>query len=675
VKAINEAARDRVTRHRALVLMLVSFILANPAILYILTKSLLITVLFPLCVAIVILWMWSNTKSRLAKIYALNLVAIVSVFVHAETVFRTCFGNYIIEDLYTIKDGYYFNKPNLRRHFSDREYSADYFTNCQGYRIGASQDPQKTLEKADWLFIGDSFTQGAQVEFEDLYTTQLYKSHPNKIIANVGMSGAGIIEEYNHYINSGRYLGASTVFLQICSFNDFMNVRPAKKVLTDYLMHYSDFLRFLLQGLKYQNTAELPLGRWAEPFSPDVKTNRDYNIFFKEDSPAKTHDLQEFNRYLGLFAGEVRRHGGRLIVFLIPTKEQVRLDWFEEVISKFHINPSELDMRRPNRFMRELAQQYSLEFVDLLEPFLRSQAHLFYQYDEHLTAQGHRLISEELTKVLPVQYAPTLLSSGFAGDRYPRYSKDGNYITFQSPRDGNIELFLADAEFRNVKRLTANNISEFHPILSPDNQAIAFTEGDPATLWTRVIIGNMGNLSDRKTITDGDSFGAIPDFSPDGRVLVCAEWHCEKTNCSNPQIVMHDLTTNERRYINDSNHESWRPVFSPDGKFLAYIGKLENQFDLFLRNLESAREDRLTKTPFDEWDPEFSPDGKFLVYSAKVNDNWDLFLFEIQNHQVTRLTSTKGDEWDASFSPEGNKIIYAGIFGLIEGVYRMDLIR
>jgi Tol biopolymer transport system component/lysophospholipase L1-like esterase len=664
------------SRDKALVLLLISLLLANPIIIYILTNRVWIALVAPFALTSVVFVVWSRWKSRLLKAYFLNAVAVVSVFVNAEVVFRTSFPDYVIEDLYTIEDGYYFNKPNLQQHFTDKEYSVDYVTNCQGYRIAAAQDPQQRVEKADWLFIGDSFTQGAQVEFEELYTTLLYGEHPDKIVVNAGISGAGIAEEYNYYRKKGWRLGAGTVFLQLCSFNDFMNVRPTQKTLTDHLMHYSAFIRFLLQGLKYQNPEELPLGRWAEPFSPTASSNRDYNIFFKEDSPAKMKDLQEFDRYLRLFAGEVRKRGARLVVFLIPTKEQVRLDWFEEVIREFKIRPDELDMRRPNRFLKELAGRYGIDYVDMLDPFLSVQGDTFYQYDEHLTAQGHRLIAKELSKVVPAERTPMLLSSNFAGDRYARYSTDGKQITFQSPRAGSMEIFLADPEFRNQKRLTADDVSECHPALSPDNNLIAFTQGEPETHRTKVILANVRGLGIRTTITsDSNVFGSIPSFSPDGRLLAYAGWRCEKNKCSNPQIIIHDLSTSQNRSISDPGYESWRPAFSPDGKVLAYIAKPQDQFDIFFYDLETEHEERAMNTPFDEWDPAFSPDGKFLVYSAKLDGNWDLFLLEIKTHKTTRLTATKGDEWDPSFSPNGDQIIFAGAFGLQQGVFKLNQVR
>lgn len=668
------------TRHyKSLILLLISLIIANPVVLFLLTRNILVSIFMPILVFVLFYVSYFYFRSRLAAIYLVNFFAIISIFVHAEVIITYNFQDYVIEDLYVKKQGYYFNKPNLNKRFVDREYAADYLTNCQGYRSLSGQDPEDKVDTADWLFIGDSFTQGAQVNFEQLYTTLVYKRNPNKIVINAGISGAGIAEEYNYYTKQGYLLKPSVVFLQICSFNDFMNVEPTHRTVTDYLAHYSNFIRFLLQGFKYQNTAELPLGRWTEPFQQDPQSNRDYNIFYRDESLKKKKDIELFRDYLKMFNEEVKKHGSRLIVFLIPTKEQVEIGWFQEVVNAFRIQPNELDMLRPNRLLRQFTDELGITFIDMLEPLRAAPNDVFFKFDEHLTISGHEVLAAELSKAMPKETMslPMLLSEECAGDRYPMYSNDGSMITFQSPRDGKMELFLADRSFKKIKRLTANNIIECHPMMSRDGSRLAFTEGDPETLLTKVQVADLSDINKRITITKNDDlFGAIPYFSSDDRFLAYAEWHrINKTQFSNPQIVIVDLTTNEKRYITKADHESWRPVFAADGKRLVYIAKYQKQFDLYLCQLESGREERITWTPFDEWDPHFSRDGRYIVYSAKPDGNWDLFVYDLINGETYRLTKSKGDEWDASFSPMGDRIIYAGRFGLIEGIYEIGFSR
>jgi lysophospholipase L1-like esterase len=659
---------------RRVILLLATVLVANPAILFLLTRSLLVACLIPAACIVAIQIVASRPTWTIFTAYLFNAMALVSVFAHAEVIFVYGFPNYVVENLYTIEDGYYFNRPLLDQTFSSKEYVVRYRTNVQGFRIGQEQDPNQTYTNADWLVIGDSFTQGAQVDFSELYTTQLYERFPDKIVINAGISGLGLGHEYNYFTKSGYRYSPDIVILQLSGFNDFMNVEPTAVGFTDRLITYSAFLRFLLADFKFTNPAELPLGRWTEPFQPDPQANADFNVFYNESSPTKARDLEAFERYLTMLRDAVRGRGARLVVALIPTKEQVHPRYLEEVLGAFKIEPSQIDVERPNRLLAALTQRLQVDLVDLLPAFQAAGGNPFFDYDEHLTPLGHRVLAEALAERLEQMVGPSpvrLLSDGSGADRYPVMSRDGSLITYQSFRDGNMELFAAAADLSLRQRLTFNDVDESHPMLSQDNSQILFTEGPAESQRTEVVVMNLDG-SNRTTLTaEPNVFGAIPTFSRSNLQIAYAEWSYDESasRFSLPRIVVLDVVTGDKRYLTPPERDSWRPVFSPDGGRVFYISKTEDQFDLYAYDLATGIERQLTWTPFDEWDPQVSPDGSHLVYAARADDNWDLFVLDLGTSRTSRVTRTKGDEWDPSVTPDGASILFAGRFGLMEAMF------
>ena len=91
-------------------------------------------------------------------VYLFNFMCLLSILVHAEVVLHHAYPEYVITNLYTIEDGYYFNRPLLEEKFRDKEYSTTYKTNSQGFRIADGQDSGRRIERTDWLVLGDSFT-------------------------------------------------------------------------------------------------------------------------------------------------------------------------------------------------------------------------------------------------------------------------------------------------------------------------------------------------------------------------------------------------------------------------------------------------------------------------------------------------------------------------------------
>lgn len=662
--------------HRRLILMLATLLAINPAILFLLTHSIWISLAAPLASIVILQGLAARPGRALLTAYVFNLLAVASIFAHAEVLFVYGFPDYVVESLYTIEDGYYFNKPLLNETFSTKEYVVQYRTNVQGFRIGQAQDPSHTFTDVDWLVIGDSFTQGAQVDYSELYTTRVNQRFPDKIVVNAGISGLGIGHEFNYYDKKGYQLRPSLVILQLCSFNDFMNVEPALVGFTDRLMTYSAFLRYLLADFKFTNPAALPLGRWTEPFHSDAQANADFNIFYKQTSPVKERDLAAFKRYLTQLRDSVHRNGAQLLVVLIPTKEQVNPKYLEEVTRAFSIDPGQLDMRRPNEVLASLGSELGVDVLDLLPPFLSADENPYYEYDEHLTDAGHRIMADAIAQHFEASDDTRIrwLSDGLGPDRYPLISQDGSLITYQSLRDRNMELFVATADLRERRRLTFNDVDESHPTLSQDNSRIMFTEGAPESQRTEVVLMRLDG-SERKVLTsEPDVFGAIPTFSRSNLQVTYAEWRYDEGSrrFSLPRIVVRDLYSGQKRYITAEGRDSWRPVFSPDGRQLFYISRSSGQFDIYGYDLQSGIERKLTQTPFDEWDPQVSPDGSRLVYAAKADGNWDLFVTELSTGRAFRLTHTKGDEWDPSFTPDGRSILYAGKFGLTEAMYELS---
>jgi hypothetical protein len=169
--ALRASSTHAISVERRVVIALATLLSANPAVIFLLTHSLAATCLIPLLCVAAMLAVTARRGWGLPSAYLFNAIVLVSIFAHAEVIFVYGFPDYVVENLYTIEDGYYFNRPFLNQTFSTKEYTVQYRTNVQGFRIGDGQDADHRYATADWLVIGDSFTQGAQVDFSQLYTT------------------------------------------------------------------------------------------------------------------------------------------------------------------------------------------------------------------------------------------------------------------------------------------------------------------------------------------------------------------------------------------------------------------------------------------------------------------------------------------------------------------------
>ena len=642
--------------------VLLALLMLNPLMLLLLTKSWGITAIITIAV-IAISFMVSTSESLRVKVWAFNLCALSSIAFHSELLFREFLSDKDIPNLYELHGNYYFNKSFLDKDFRTNEYLSSYKTNCQGYRIDELSNAYDSIKTCDWLFIGDSFTQGAQVNYNDLYTTQLFRNFPNKIIVNAGISGAGLYDELNYFKDKGKDLKPKVVFLQIGVFNDFFNIKERSATFQDYLMEKSDLYRYF--AFNIVSTDSLPLGRWTEPFFPSKQENIDYNILFKEKSEVKIADMKAFRTCINAWKKEVESIGAKLVLFLIPSKEQVSPALLQEVMNRYNIIPTQLDMTAPNRLFEKVSKALNLEHYDLTQDFCKSENFPFFNQDEHLSVSGHAIVATELTKHLQNYSDSTeLLSVRNSHDRYPSFY-GGNLLYQCQDLDGGYLICSQDIDGTNRQILAKSYEELVHPVISGDGRYLAYTEGNQESSETDVTIRDIV-LKKEHRVNNNKQYAAIPMFNHQGTMLALPIWNRNKVTPAN--IAIYSLEKNCIIKTIPSKVECWRPIFTNDDKKILYIQK-EKYFKIKAFDLVTETVSEILSLPFDIWDIALSPSGRYIVFAGNKDGNWDLFSYSLITKQVRQLTKTKGNEWDPAFGKSDSDLFYAGTFGINDGIF------
>jgi Tol biopolymer transport system component len=155
---------------------------------------------------------------------------------------------------------------------------------------------------------------------------------------------------------------------------------------------------------------------------------------------------------------------------------------------------------------------------------------------------------------------PTQLTEGLEVDRYPAWSPDGRRIAFARDTGGAFELFLVDADGRNLSQLTRDSgrYEEF-PTWSPDGRRIAYTSTSGENGDLRVMNADGTGSTN---LTEGAPDDEEPAWSPDGSLLVFirdGNVYVIGSDGSNPR----PLTTGSGRYAT--------PSWSPDGSEIAFV--------------------------------------------------------------------------------------------------------
>ncbi|MGI9044356.1 MAG: DPP IV N-terminal domain-containing protein [Gemmatimonadaceae bacterium] len=96
------------------------------------------------------------------------------------------------------------------------------------------------------------------------------------------------------------------------------------------------------------------------------------------------------------------------------------------------------------------------------------------------------------------------------------------------------------------------------------------------------------------------------------------------------------------------------PDVSPDGKRIAWAAAAGSKFVIFTANTDGSNAVQLTHGEF-EFGPIWSPDGKFIAFSG---GNDDIFVVPSGGGETRRLTSTPAQDQVREWLPDGSGVIF-----------------
>jgi TolB protein len=216
----------------------------------------------------------------------------------------------------------------------------------------------------------------------------------------------------------------------------------------------------------------------------------------------------------------------------------------------------------------------------------------------------------------------------------PDRKKYGNKYIW--PIYASFDIFMADRDGKNIKRLTDTPGYDAEGTISPDGTKMVFTSVRDGDL--ELYIMDLQTLK-VKRITHHPGYDGGAWFSPDGKKLI---WRASTPKTpeeikeykdflaenlvapTSMEIWTANADGSNAKQITSFGQANWAPAYLPDSKRIIFASNQEYKrgypFNLYTINEDGSNLQKISRDKGFDAFPMFSPDGKKIVFASNRNN-------------------------------------------------------
>lgn len=154
-----------------------------------------------------------------------------------------------------------------------------------------------------------------------------------------------------------------------------------------------------------------------------------------------------------------------------------------------------------------------------------------------------------------------------------------------------------------------------------------------------------------------------PVWSPDGRRVAYVSFETTR-----PAVFVQNLATGEREQVTDFAGLNGAPAWSPDGRKLAVVLSKDGNPEIYTLELSTKRLSRVTNHFAIDTEPSWTADGKGIIFTSNRGGRPQIYQVTLDSGRVERLTFQGNYNARGRLSPDGKSMVMVhqrdGVFNI-----------